>query len=263
MNARLMIKDSAVSAVPGPGVRSEVLAVFDLDGTLVAGDTFLPFLFSYAIGRRRPWPLFVLPMHLALYACRLRSAKATKERLMIALFRDEPMTSIAWHADRFYDHWVRRRLRPGILRLLQEHRDAGHQVILLSASPDLYVRAIARRLGIEHVICTRVAVGDGLCDGRIVGPNCKGEAKVEMLKEALGIERPPSGSYAYGDSQSDLPILEWVEHGYLVSATRRPLRGLSPGDPEISPLPTDPDAVRLRGIWEQAPRPDLIAGRGA
>ncbi len=203
------------------GGPSEILAVFDLDGTLIAGDTFLPFLISYAIGRSKLWPLVVLPFHLTLYVCRLQSARATKERLMITLFRGVPMTSIAGHADWFYDRWVRQRLRPDIVRLLRDHRDAGHRVILLSASPDFYVRTVARRLGIEHVVCTQVAMSDGLCDGRIIGPNCKGKAKVAMLKEALGSEHPPAGSYAYGDSRSDLPILRWVEHGYLVEAVRR------------------------------------------
>ena len=59
---------------------ARVLAIFDLDGTLIRGDTFLPFLMSYA-WRQRLWrPLLTLPFWLALYACRVLSDRAAKQR---------------------------------------------------------------------------------------------------------------------------------------------------------------------------------------
>jgi phosphatidylglycerophosphatase C len=193
------------------------LAVFDLDGTLVRGDTFLPFLVGYAIRRRRLRALLALPFHLACYLGRLRSDHATKERLMVAFFEGEPREEISRHAAWFCERWIPRRLRPELVRALREHQAVGHRVILLSASPDLYVEAIGRLLAVEHVICTQIASREDCCDGRIVGHNCKGDHKVSMLCEMLGIDRPPAGSFAYGDSPSDSPILRWVDHGFLVA----------------------------------------------
>ena len=192
------------------------LAVFDLDGTLLTHDSFLPFLVRYTLRRRRFWPLAVLPPYVLLYLARLWSDRRAKERLLTAFFGGQPLERIADHAEAFNEVWVKRRLRSPLIERLRRHQEAGDRVILLSASPDLYVNAIARMLGIAEVVATRVGRDGDLCTGRIVGDNCKGKHKVEMLRRHLGRDSAPAGSAAYGDSKSDLPILRWVERGYLV-----------------------------------------------
>jgi phosphatidylglycerophosphatase C len=111
---------------------------------------------------------------------------------------------------------VARRLRPEVVARLRGHLESGHRVILLSASPDLYVPAIGRSLGIDEVICTRVEKEDGVCRGQLDGANCKGDEKVAAVIRYLGQADSPAMSYAYGDSRHDLPILRWVRHGFLV-----------------------------------------------
>src|SRR5439155_15717618 len=155
-----------VNNLPADGA-ARGLAVFDLDGTLVKTDTFLPFLVSYALRQRRFRALAVLPIYLALYVCRLLSDWSAKERLLVAFFRNDPLRTIADHAERFSGGWVARRLRPDVLDKLRQHQEAGHRVVLLSASPDLYVPAITRSLGIGEVICTRVSVAADLCQGTL------------------------------------------------------------------------------------------------
>jgi phosphatidylglycerophosphatase C len=192
------------------------LAVFDLDDTLVRGDSFLPFLLSYAWRHRRFWPLVIMPWILALYACRVLSDRSAKERLLVLFFGNEPLTRIAAHADLFCSRWVRSRLRPHVVRRLREHQDQGHRVVLLSASPDLYVPQMGALLGISEVVCTRVSCSGGLCRGLLDGPNCKGQNKVDMLQAYLGATTPLVRTYAYGDSRSDMLLLRWVNHGFLV-----------------------------------------------
>jgi phosphatidylglycerophosphatase C len=220
-------EDSGASPLPPAGLGGEALAVFDLDGTLIRGDSFLPFLISYAGRRRRPWPMIVLPFYLALYACRILSDRDAKERLIGAFFREEPFERIAAHSERFCSVWIQNRLRDDSLKKLREHQAAGHRVILVSASPDLFVPQVARLLGINDIVCTRVLFENGYCSGTLTGPNCKGENKVLLLQEYLGIKAPPDHSYGYGDSRSDFPLLRWVRQGYLV---RR--RGINPIGPE-------------------------------
>lgn len=193
------------------------LALFDLDGTLVRGDTLLPFALSYAWRTGRPWRALALPVWLALYACRLLSARTAKERLLRSCFQGEPLAAVADHAEWFWTTWVRPRLKPAVLAALEAHRAAGHRLVLVSASPDLYVPALARRLGFTDVVCTQVAARAGVCLGAIRGANCKGPAKVAMTRRRLDIDRPPPGSYAYGDSPSDRHILAWVAHGVRVA----------------------------------------------
>ena len=66
------------------------------------------------------------------------------------------------------------------------------------------------------MLCTRVAAAEGRCDGRIIGENCKGAQKVQALIAYLGQDELPCGSHAYGDSESDMPLLKAVDNGFLV-----------------------------------------------
>jgi phosphatidylglycerophosphatase C len=200
-----------------PELASRPLAVFDLDGTLIRGDSFLPFVLGYARSRRRLWPFLTLPVYLGLYASRLMSDRSAKQRVLVSCLRGEAKLTVAGHAERFCNRWVRPRLRDNVVARLREHQLAGHRVVLLSASPDVYVPAIGKYLGIDEVLCTRVRGDADSWEGHIDGLNCKGEAKVRLLCEYLGVDRWPGESFAYGDSKSDLPVLQWASRGFLVT----------------------------------------------
>ncbi len=193
-----------------------VLAVFDLDGTLVRGDTFLPFVLGYARARRRVRPLVTLPLWLGLYAARILPDHRAKQRVLTSFFRGECTDRVSKYAEAFTESWVRPRLHASVFGRLTEHLSAGHRVVLLSASPDLYVGSVGRGLGIEEVLCTQVRRTATAWDGALNGPNCKGEQKLIRLRAHLGAETWPGESFAYGDSSSDLPVLRWATHGFLV-----------------------------------------------
>jgi HAD superfamily hydrolase (TIGR01490 family) len=192
------------------------VAVFDLDGTLVTRDTLLPFLLSYARSRGRLWPLLYLPLALTAYLCGLWSARALKERLLVRFLGGEPASRVREHAEWFCRAWLPSHLHPVGLARLRRHQRQGHRVVLLSASPSVYVPEVAAFLGVEEVVCTRVRVQDGVCQGQLVGPNCKGADKLALLQKHLRTADTPGASFAYGDSRADLPVLGWVEQGFLV-----------------------------------------------
>jgi HAD superfamily hydrolase (TIGR01490 family) len=194
------------------------LAVFDLDGTLVDSDTLLPFLVGFARRAHRLWPIVRLPVDLSLYAFRLLRDRAAKERLLHSFCAGQSLEQIACHAHTFRERWLPRHWRPTLVEQLRRHQDQGHRVVLVSASPDLYVPTVADALAVSEVVCTRVASANGVCLGRIVGDNCKGESKVKMLEQYLDGQGLPPGSFAYGDSRSDLPLLRRAEHGFLYRA---------------------------------------------
>jgi phosphatidylglycerophosphatase C len=205
-----------VPAEPEIDAPSSILAIFDLDGTLITRDSFLPFLLSYTIKHGRFWPIVAMPFWISLYVLRLISARTVKERLLTLFFYCEKKEDIGQHAETFCTNWVDRHLRPDLMEKLHEHQRAGHRIILVSASPDLYVPRVGKHLGIDETVCTRVAWNGESCTGKIIGPNCKGEEKVKLLSDYLQVKSLPSPSYAYGDSKSDLPILRWATDGYLV-----------------------------------------------
>jgi phosphatidylglycerophosphatase C len=191
------------------------IAVFDLDGTLLAGDSLIPFLLHYGAKEKRIAALSRLPLSLAGVALRVLPADRTKEQLCRAFFVDQALATIRARAREFCDDWLHRHLNPAGLKRLTQHRQAGHRIILLTAGPDMLVESLAEGLGITEVVCTKLRVEGDRCRGGFDGRNCKGSAKLERLTGYLGCSTAPRHSFAYGDSRSDLPVLRWVEHGFL------------------------------------------------
>ncbi len=112
------------------------------------------------------------------------------------------------------------RLRPLVQDRVTWHRRAGHKLVVVSASPELYVAPLGQRLGFDAVLGTRLEVGpDGRLTGRIEGCNCRGQEKVERLRAWMGPE--PAFLYAYGDSAGDRELLAAADVAVRVS--RRPL----------------------------------------
>jgi phosphatidylglycerophosphatase C len=110
------------------------------------------------------------------------------------------------------------RFRAGALATLEAHRAAGDRLVLLSASPDLYVPLVGQLLGFERSVCTEVRWRDGRLDGALATANRRGEEKVRCL-ERLRAEFPGASVTAYGNSESDLAHLARADRGVLVNAS--------------------------------------------
>jgi HAD superfamily phosphoserine phosphatase-like hydrolase len=100
---------------------------------------------------------------------------------------------------------------------LRAHLAAGDHVVVLSASPDLYVPAIAGALGANEVICTQVRWNGDLLDGRLAGPNRRDQEKSRVLDE-LRARMPGLPVIAYGNSTVDLIHMYRCEYGVYVNA---------------------------------------------
>lgn len=199
-----------------PGRR---VALFDLDGTLTWRDTLMPFLAGYL--RRHPGRCIrlwrVLPA-IVEYALRGRDRGRLKSRLIRAALGGARRAELDAWADAFVQGLERSgRFRPGALAALGAHRARGDHLVLLSASPDLYVPRIGRMLGFERSICTEVLWHGDRLDGALVTANRRGEEKVRCL-EALRALYPGVPIVAYGNSGSDLAHLRQADSAWLVNA---------------------------------------------
>lgn len=96
-------------------------------------------------------------------------------------------------------------------RLLQMHREAGHSLLLVSASEDFLVEPMGRALGFTHIFGVPCARQDGCFTGAPGGPATYAEGKVRCVEAWLaGQQARVRRSYFYSDSHNDLPLLHWV-----------------------------------------------------
>jgi phosphatidylglycerophosphatase C len=109
-------------------------------------------------------------------------------------------------------------LRPDVLARLRWHQAEGHRTVLVSAGLRAYLAPLAARLGVDHVICTDLAVAaDGRLTGGLAGGNCRGPAKAQRLAAWLEAAAAPGPLWAYGDSAGDADLLALADHPLRVA----------------------------------------------
>jgi phosphatidylglycerophosphatase C len=194
------------------------LAVFDLDGTVTRYGTFFPYLLSMLA--RRPWRLAYLPRVLPAatgLALGLCGHGEVKSALMRALLGGLAREDLSASTERFVARWSHAHVLAAARAAIEAHRRAGDYLVLMSASPDLYVPALGRALGFQEIICTGVRWNGNRLDGRLSTVNCRGEQKVRCLRQLR--ERFPGPASAYGNSRTDIAHLTRVERGVFVNGT--------------------------------------------
>ena len=80
---------------------------------------------------------------------------------------------------------IERRCFREALATIRRHRDAGHYLVLMSASVDFYVPEFGRQLGFDQVICTGVRWDGDRLDGTLTTANRRGEEKARCLRELM------------------------------------------------------------------------------
>jgi phosphatidylglycerophosphatase C len=194
------------------------LAVFDLDGTITRRDSLVPFLAGYVRGHlwRLPRLPLALPTMLA-YLVGGADRGALKGALMHHLLGGLSREELSAWSELFAPELVKNGLFAEALAAIARHRASGAHLVLLSASPDLYVPLVGRALGFDEIICSRVLWRtDGLLDGRLDGPNCRGAEKVRKLQE-LRQRLQPSHITAYGNSDADLAHMALADEATYVN----------------------------------------------
>jgi phosphatidylglycerophosphatase C len=201
------------------------VAVFDLDGTLTWQDTLLPFLIGYAARHpSRLLRLWRLPVAIIGYFTSGCDRGLLKSRLIRAVMSGDSRSTVDAWSEAFVGSLRRRRVfRPAALAMLEVHRSAGDHLVLLSASPDLYVPRIGRLLGFERTLCTeiewrKVPSEEDRLDGALRTPNRRGEEK-SLCLAWLRTQYHNMPVVAYGNSRSDLPHLRQADRALLVNGS--------------------------------------------
>jgi phosphatidylglycerophosphatase C len=192
--------------------------VFDLDGTLTRRDTFFPFVLGLLAQHPIRWPRLVLLLApVAVYLLRKLDRGGLKGAILHCLFRGLPRAVIQDWAQRYAEAVVPKRMFAAAVEALHGHLAAHDHVVVLSASPDVFVPDIAQRLGVHEVICTQIRWQGDLLDGRLAGPNRRDQEKLRVI-ELLRARLPGLPVIAYGNSDADLPHLLQCEERVYVNA---------------------------------------------
>jgi len=110
------------------------------------------------------------------------------------------------------------RLYPQMLAVAYEHQDAGRQVYICTAASQEMADLMAHVLLFDGAIGSRSEIVDGRYTGRAGGPFAYREGKATLMRELAEKEGIDLGaSYAYSDSESDLPMLRAVGHPVAVN----------------------------------------------
>jgi len=99
------------------------------------------------------------------------------------------------------------------LKIIHDHGDSGDTILLASATNELIVQPIAKRLDIQNVIGTQVKFNDGKCTGEYIPPSALGAGKLQLVQQWMQKNNFDdfSGVTFYSDSINDLPLLEAVD----------------------------------------------------
>jgi len=192
------------------------VAFFDLDGTLTKVDTFIPFCLLALL--YRPWRVFALRplIRACVYFYRGNMLRQDlKETFITAFLSGAEKDDVARWSRIFLRIILPRIVRKEIIEKLQLHQQAGYRVYLVSASPDIYLKPLARQWRLEGAICTTLEWKYGRLTGKILDKNCYGEEKARRIR-VLFDKQELEGSFAYGNSDGDRQMLALVSFGLKI-----------------------------------------------
>jgi putative phosphoserine phosphatase/1-acylglycerol-3-phosphate O-acyltransferase len=205
----------------GPG-GPQIAAFFDLDRTLLAG-------FSAAAFVRE----LVRSGSVDLAAMVQGIGAATRFRLggvgfsgfvaeMVRVLKGMPEQDLIEMGERLFSEQLAASVYPESRALVHAHQKKGHTVAVVSSALPYQIQPLARDLGIEHIMCTRLEIDrDGRITGTVVHPSCYGVGKAIAGRDfaaarGIALER----SFFYTDSEEDLPLLDIVGRPRPINPSR-------------------------------------------
>ncbi|WOE75158.1 HAD family hydrolase [Alterisphingorhabdus coralli] len=186
-----------------------------MDKTITRRPTYSAFLMHVAL-RRAPWRLLFLPISAVFglgYLLRMVSRDRLKELNQLLFLGGVASTrQLEPHIESYADKVMARNIQPGALRQIAADKAEGCQLVMATASYALYAAPIARRLGFDVVLGTRLIGEDSAhVRARIDGENCYGEAKLMRINDWIENASEANDTIAvartYSDHVSDVPML--------------------------------------------------------
>jgi HAD superfamily hydrolase (TIGR01490 family) len=196
-------------------------AFFDVDNTILRGSSSFLFgksAFERKFFSRKDFWRFAWHQFVFIWKGENNTKLSALKDRALALVEGQLVSDLQILVDEVYDKHIKLKLWPETVRLAKDHIKQGREVWLVTAAPQELGDVIAHELGLTGAIGTKVERRDGILTGKLVGKPIHGPQKRKAIL-ALAKERNLSlkRSYAYSDSQNDLPMLTAVGHPVAVN----------------------------------------------
>lgn len=217
-----------------------VIAFFDVDNTLMRGASI------FYVGREafrrgliswRDIALFAWHQFRFLAVGENRNHLRTAKERALGLVSGHTEAGLVALANDMYDRDIAPNLWPETVALTREHLAKGHEVWLITATPQLVADVISERLGLTGSIGTKVEALDGVFTGDLDGHVLHGEEKAivaQSFADARGADL--AECWAYSDSSNDIPLLTIVGHRVVVNPDAKLLAHAKLQGWEVLPL---------------------------
>lgn len=197
------------------------LAIFDLDNTLLSGDSDVA------------WGKYLVELGVRDQRYRQTNLKFYQEyvegcldiqaflRFQLKILTEHPLeTLLEWRAD-FMAKKIVPLMSPKAYALIEEHRQNNVHLLIITATNRFITQPIADKFGIKDLIATEPEIKDGCYTGNVVGEPSYAHGKMLRLEHWL-TERNWAleniETWFYSDSHTDLPLLRKVTHPVAVDA---------------------------------------------
>jgi len=186
------------------------LHLCDFDGTLTRGDTLLQFLL-FAV----PAPSLVLGGFILVFRFLVLifsgswSNAAGKAAVLAAYFKGESIESLFALGQEFNRQKLPGLIRLDLLQKLRDHHQAGHEVVIVSASLNIWLGPFCTTENFG-LLCTELAFDSGKFKGKFATPNCNGAEKARRIQEAYALEHYDR-IFAYGNSSGDAAMFQLAD----------------------------------------------------
>ena len=196
-------------------------AFFDVDNTILRGSSSFLFgksAFERKFFSRKDFWRFAWHQFVFIWKGENNTKLSALKDRALALVEGQLVSDLQILVDEVYDKHIKLKLWPETVRLAKDHIKQGREVWLVTAAPQELGDVIAHELGLTGAIGTKVERRNGILTGKLVGKPIHGPQKRKAIL-ALAKDRNLSlkRSYAYSDSQNDLPMLTAVGHPVAVN----------------------------------------------
>ncbi|ROQ39822.1 HAD superfamily hydrolase (TIGR01490 family) [Frondihabitans sp. PhB188] len=203
---------SAPAAEPVLPQRSDVVAVFDLEGTVVDSNLVEQYLWVRGSGfGKAAWPGEVASLLAALpgYLRAEQRDRAEFIRAFLRRYEGMPVSRLEEVVAKSFGQTLLKSTMPAAIERIAAHRAAGHRTVLVTGSIGTLVEPLANLF--DEVVAGTMHARDGIFTGYLAKPPVVGEARAAWLRQYAALNGLDlSASYGYGDSHSDLVWLEMV-----------------------------------------------------